>query len=143
MRASSLRIGQLARAVGIGVETVRFYERGGLLPEPPRRASGQRMYPPEAVQRLRFIRRAREPGFALSEIKELLALADDPVRGDAACVAAARREQVKRRIRDLERMRAALGYLVDAARAGDRPVHACPIIESLAGGPAVSRSKRS
>ena len=72
MRA--LTIGQVARQAGVGVETVRFYERQGLLDAPPRRASGYRQYAPEMVARLQFIRRAKELGFALKEIRELLSL---------------------------------------------------------------------
>src|ERR687896_82889 len=80
-----LTIGQVARQSGVGVETVRFYEREGLLPRPSREASsGYRQYSPEAVSRLRFIRRAKELGFTLREIGELLDLRVDPAtnRGD-------------------------------------------------------------
>src|SRR2546426_303226 len=73
-----LTIGQVARQAGIGVETVRFYEREGLLQEPARRESGYRQYSEDVVARLRFIRRAKELGFSLKEIKELLALRVDP-----------------------------------------------------------------
>jgi DNA-binding transcriptional MerR regulator len=69
-----MRIGDLARRAGVGVETVRFYEREGLLQEPPRRGSGYREYPPESVVRLRFIRHAKALGFSLPEIQELLSL---------------------------------------------------------------------
>ena len=74
----SLTIGQLARNGGVGVETVRFYERKGLLAEPDRRPSGYRQYDEDVVDRLRFIRRAKELGFTLNEIKELLSLRIDP-----------------------------------------------------------------
>ena len=70
----SLTIGRLARRVGVGVETLRFYEREGLIAEPPRRPSGYRDYPPETVDRNLFIRRAKELGFTLKEINELLEL---------------------------------------------------------------------
>src|SRR5256885_12029790 len=72
-----LSIGQVARRAGVGVETVRFYEREGLLEEPPRRASGYRQYPEQVVTRIRFIKRAQRLGFSLREIMELLALRVD------------------------------------------------------------------
>ena len=74
-----MTIGAVARRAGVGVETVRFYERQGLLEEPDRRLSGYRQYDEEAVARLRFIRRAKELGFTLREIKELLSLRRDPL----------------------------------------------------------------
>lgn len=70
----SLTIGRLAKEAGVNLETVRFYERRGLLPRPPRSSSGYRMFPAEAARRLRFIRRAQELGFSLKEIRELLSL---------------------------------------------------------------------
>lgn len=73
-----LRTGELARQAGVNVETLRFYERKGLLPAPPRRASGYREYPAEAVGLVRFIRRAKELGFSLREIKELLNIRAGP-----------------------------------------------------------------
>ena len=74
---SELTTGRLAERAGVGVETIRFYERKGLLEEPPRRASGYRQYPEAAVARVRFIRRAKDLGFSLREIDELLALRID------------------------------------------------------------------
>ena len=88
---STLKIGALAEAADVGVETVRFYERKGLLPEPRRAPSGYRQYPTDAVERLRFIRRAQTLGFSLGEIADLLALRVDEV---AAC------ERVEARARD-------------------------------------------
>lgn len=70
-------IGQVARRAGVGVETVCFYEREGLLEEPARRASGYRQYAQDAVTQIRFIKRAQQPGFSLKEIQELLTLRDD------------------------------------------------------------------
>lgn len=74
MDTKSFTIGRLATKAGVNLETVRFYERRGLLPKPPRSTSGYRLFPPEAAQRLRFIRRAQELGFSLKEIWELLSL---------------------------------------------------------------------
>ena len=78
----SLTIGHLAKQAGVNLETVRYYERRGLLPRPPRSASGYRLFPAEAARRLRFIRRAQELGFSLREISELLTLRVDP---DTTC----------------------------------------------------------
>jgi DNA-binding transcriptional MerR regulator len=75
-KSKSLTIGRLAQQVGINLETVRFYERQGLLPKPPRSTSGYRLFPAEAARRLRFIKRAQELGFSLNEIRELLAPAN-------------------------------------------------------------------
>jgi DNA-binding transcriptional MerR regulator len=74
MRMKSLTIGHLARESGVNLETMRYYERRGLLPKPPRSASGYRLFPSDAARRLRFIRRAQELGFSLKEIRELLSL---------------------------------------------------------------------
>jgi len=74
IKPESLTIGRLAREVGVNLETVRFYELWGLLPKPPRNASGYRLFPAEATRRLRFIRRAQELGFFLAEVRELLSL---------------------------------------------------------------------
>ena len=76
-----ITIGAVARRAGVGIDTIRYYEREGLLPEPQRRASGYRDYGPDVVERLRFIRRAKDLGFTLEEIRELLALSTDRERG--------------------------------------------------------------
>src|SRR5215469_14163370 len=102
-----LTIGQLARRAGVGIETVRFYERQGLLAEPARRASGYRQYTEDVVTRLRFIRRAKELGFSLREIAELIALRLDPTKtcGDVRRRAKAKVADIEAKIRDLERMK--------------------------------------
>jgi len=127
-----MTIGQVARQAGVGVETVRFYERQGLLAEPPRRASGYRQYAPEVVARLRFIKRAQELGFALKEIGELLSLRVDP---DMTCGEVKQRAEAKMaamdaKLRDLQRMRAALAQLVAACN-GSGPTSHCPILDAL------------
>jgi MerR family transcriptional regulator, copper efflux regulator len=94
---TSLRIGEVAKQAGVGVETVRFYEREGLLDEPDRRASGYRQYDEEAVAVLRFIRRAKELGFTLKEIKSLLNL-----RLDTSATRADVREQASEKVADIE-----------------------------------------
>ncbi len=87
-----LTIGQVAKRSGIGLETVRFYERKGLVEEPPRTVSGYRQYPEDVVSRIRFIRRAKELGFKLSEISELLSLRVDP---DTTCADVKKRTELK------------------------------------------------
>ena len=127
-----LTIGKVARLVGIGVETIRFYEREGLIEEPPRRESGYRQYPEETVHRLRFIRRAKELGFTLKEIKELLALRIEP---ETTCEDIRRRAEAKigdieEKICTLNKMKGALKKLTLACK-GRGPVSACPILEAM------------
>ncbi len=129
-----LTIGRLACRAGVGIETIRFYERKGLLDQPPRSPAGYRQYPPEAVQRLMFIRRAKELGFTLGEIGELLALGSNPgtTCADVRQRAARKRDDIDRRIRDLGKMRLALDMLL-ASCPGDAPSDQCPILQALAG----------
>ena len=131
-REKPLTIGNVARLAGVGVETVRFYEREGLLAEPERRQSGYRQYGDEVVQRLRFIRRAKELGFSLAEIRDLLSLRDDPqaTAGDVRGRAEAKIAEIEAKVRDLQRMKKALLTLTDAC-SGHGPVGTCPIIEAL------------
>src|SRR5262245_29194070 len=112
----ALTSGQLAKQAGVGVETLRFYEREGLLVKPARTASGYRQYPANAVKRVQFIRRAQLLGFLLKDIKELLALRDDPDDGSQAVreLAVAKLADIEERIKDLETMRAELTRLVAA-----------------------------
>jgi MerR family transcriptional regulator, copper efflux regulator len=127
-------IGEVARRADVGVETIRFYERQGLVPEPPRTPAGYRQYAEETVSRLRFIQRAKQLGFSLREIEELLSLrvrADASVAGVKARSAAKIRE-IDGRIRDLERMRKSLASLVKAC-SGSGGAEECPILDALAG----------
>jgi len=127
-----LTIGKVARAAGVNVETVRYYQRSGLVPEPPRPAGSVRRYSEETVARLRFIKRAQELGFTLAEIRRLLALSDPQSCGKARALAAEKLLLVRARIADLERMRAVLAGLIERCDAVRGRV-ACPIIETLAG----------
>lgn len=124
-------IGQLAQAAGVHIETVRYYQRRGLLDEPARPHQGHRRYSIAALRRLRFIKRAQALGFTLAEIGDLLAL-------DAACICAQTRELAARKLMliddklaDLVAMRKVLGGLVLQCDAGDGGA-ACPIIEAFA-----------
>ena len=134
LAARPLTIGQVARLAGVGVETVRFYEREGLLPRPARKPSGYRQYPEEAVARLHFIRRAKALGFTLKEVAELLALRLDPSADRAAVKGrtAAKVEDIDRKIEDLRRMRQALVKLADAC-SGRGHLSGCPILGALDG----------
>ena len=127
----ALTIGRLAREAGVHLETIRYYQRRGLLSEPKRPAGGVRRYGGDAIARLGFIRRAQEVGFTLDEVKALLVLGETPNCRSARSLAAKKLELVESRIRDLERMRRALKGLVDQCDAGSE--RRCPIIESLSG----------
>lgn len=129
---TSLRSGELARRANVNVETLRFYERQGLLPKPPQRASGYRAYPLEAVGLVRFVKRAQALGFSLREIKELLALREVPraTCGDVVVLARRKVEEIDAKISDLRAMRAALTDLLKGCT-GTAPITRCPIIESL------------
>lgn len=130
----NLRTGELAKRAGVNVETLRFYEREGLMPEPPRRMSGYREYPPESVQRIRFIKRVQELGFSLREVRELLALRVE--RGttcaDVRLKAQEKAREVRQKITDLKAIEWALENLT-ATCSGDGPLTECPILESLDG----------
>lgn len=125
-----MTIGRLAQAAGVHVETVRYYQRRGLVEAPRRPPGGVRRYGDLAVARLRFIRRAQEIGFTLEEIRQLLRLDRTPGCRDARTLAAAKLAAVQARIADLSRVRATLRRLVSQCDAGS--ARSCPIIDSLA-----------
>lgn len=126
-----LTIGKLANAAASDIETIRYYERRGLMPEPPRGFNGYRRYPASAVERLHFIQRAKTLGFTLAEIAELLALQDtDADRSEVKALTQRKLTDLDSRIRDLQRMRTALADL-EAHCSGHGPAHGCPIIEAL------------
>jgi len=127
-----MTIGQVARQTGVGVETVRFYEKQALLPVPDRNSSGYRIYSPAAVERLLFIRHAKAIGFSLTEIRELLFLRVDD---EASCleikeIAVDKVRDIDHRISALTRMREALTELARTCRKG-RSAAECRILESL------------
>ncbi len=127
-----LTIGRVARAAGVAIDTIRYYEREGLLPAPARRLSGYRDYTPDAVARLRFIRRAKALGFTLPEIRELLALSTDRERGVRGVRqrAETRLVEIERRIRELKRVQRGLKNLIDACPGHGAP-ESCPILTAL------------
>jgi len=127
---ATLTTGALARAAGVHVETLRYYERRGLLPEPPRRPSGYREYPEAAVGLVRFIRRAQGLGFTLAEIEELLGLRDLADCTAVRRLAEAKLADIEKKLRDLKRLRRVLRGLT-AQCADEGRVGHCPIVESL------------
>ena len=127
-----LRIGEVAGKAGVNLETIRYYERQGLLPKPSRLSSGYRAFSSDAVRRIRFIKRAQQLGFSLKEIQQLLALRINPRGrcGDVRLRTEAKIADMDQKIRSLQAMKQTLERLA-AACAGARPVSDCPILESL------------
>src|SRR5919106_3198304 len=128
----ALTIGQLATRAGVNIQTVRYYERRGLMPRPAGTRAGYRQYRPEAADRLRFIRRAQDLGFSLEEIAELLALR---VKHASACATVEARARAKiaiveRKIGELQRMRRTLERLAAACEQREATGE-CPILEAL------------
>lgn len=132
LTVQTLSTGKLAQAANVNVETLRYYERRGLLPEPPRRDSGYRAYPPESVDRLRFIKGAQALGFTLEEIQELLELRVDEhaTSGEVRSRAQDKVAQISEKIRALEEMRDALSHLIEQC-SGEGPMSDCPILEAM------------
>ena len=126
-----LQRAELARRTGANLETVRYYEKVGLLPPPPRTASGYRSYDDTHEQRLGFVLRARELGFSLDEIRALLRLADEREQpcAEASLLAVTHLADVRAKIADLKRMERVLKDVV--AQCGDGTRHDCPLIETL------------
>lgn len=129
-----LTIGLVARRSGVGVETVRFYEREGLLAKPARTISGYRQFDEQVIARLRFIQRAKELGFTLNEIKELLSLRIDPSTtcADVKLRAETKIADVEAKIESLKRIRRALVKLTKAC-SGRGTTNECPILDALDG----------
>ncbi len=130
---NGLTIGSVAQQAGVNIETLRYYERKGVVPKPPRTSSNYRLYSEDTVRRVRFVKRAQELGFSLREIKELLALR--ATRG-AKCQDVRRQalhkiEEIDEKMRTLEAMKGVLRKLVKECASTRAPVSACPILESL------------
>ena len=134
-------IAGVAEAAAVGVETIRYYERRGLIAQPAQKLGAYRRYDRNHVARIRFIRRAQELGFSLSEIEGLLALQDGTPRGYVRAIAATRLEEIRLRIQDLQRMERTLADLIEHCRHGGRTK--CPIIEAIASGAAASAGNRT
>ena len=130
---STLTIGRLARAAGVNVETIRYYQRRGLLRTPRRPPGGVRVYPADSLEQLHFIKRAQQLGFSLRDIRELLALGSGRC-GESRRLAEAHLQSIEQRLHDLRRMRASLSRLIRRCQQGREPV--CPIAAPLASPPA-------
>ena len=129
-----MRIGHLAGKAGVAVDTVRYYERQGLLPEPARRPSGYRDYGDDELRQLRFVRRCKALGFSLDETRELLRLNADPAadRADVRALAERRLADVDAKLRELRAFRESLAAL-SASCSGHGPLEGCPIIHRVLG----------
>jgi MerR family mercuric resistance operon transcriptional regulator len=128
---ADLTIGRVAAAAGVNVETIRYYQRRGLMPEPDRPSRGQRRYAADAVRRLRFIKRAQVLGFTLEEIVSLLKLDETHACAETRELAALKLQGIDRRLADLKAMRKALTLLLRECEMG-AATGACPIIGALA-----------
>ena len=128
----SFAIGVLSGLSGVNIETIRYYERVGLLPKPTRSASGYRLYRSSDTDRLRFIRRSRDLGFSLDEVRHLLDLADQRSRSCRRVhdIAAKHLREIRAKIADLRRMERVLATMVETCARGTMPT--CPLLETLA-----------
>ena len=131
MTGAGITIGDVAEAAGVGVETIRYYERRGLVPQPGKSAGSYRRYGAGHVDRIRFIKRAQALGFSLEEVATLLELEDGTDRRSIRRIAGARLEETRRRIADLQRIERVLGHLLHDCEAHAK-AHRCPIIAAIA-----------
>jgi DNA-binding transcriptional MerR regulator len=125
--------GELARHGGVNRETIRYYERNALLPNPARSESGYCLFDDDTIMRIRFIKRAQAVGFSLDEIKMLLSLkyADDATCGDVRVLAEERLADIEHKIQLLTTMKHTLVALLTDCPGGDRPISECPILETF------------
>jgi len=130
MTQTDITIGDVAEAAGVGVETVRYYERRGLISQPARAMGGYRRYGGGHVHRIRFIKRAQDLGFTLEEIESLLKLEDGTDRRSIRRIASARLEETRRRIADLQRIERALSHLLHECETHAKSPR-CPIIAAI------------
>jgi Hg(II)-responsive transcriptional regulator len=132
VQGQRLRIGEVASKAAVNIQTLRYYERRGLLEAPERTASGYREYPSETVRLIRFIKRAQDLGFTLKEIEELIALRDarGRKRSEVRALAEAKMSDIDKKLAQLQAMRSALYGMVESCACRDgRPT--CPILEAL------------
>ncbi len=132
-KKDNLTIGELAAFAGVGVETIRFYQRKGLVPEPPRRDGAIRRYGSADVERLRFVKSAQSLGFSLAEVGELLRLEDGAHCKEASALAESKLADIHQKLAELSRMEEALSGLVQACHLGQGKV-SCPLIAAFQGG---------
>ena len=127
-----LTIGRLAKAVGVNVETIRYYQRRGLIVEPHKPPGGHRRYSPRVIEQVEFIRRAQQLGFSLDECKRLLDLADGTHCREARLIAEKKHELIEIQIARLEKMRSELSVLITACKE-NRNRKGCPLVDALKG----------
>jgi len=128
--SEQLTIGRLAKAAGVNIETIRYYQRRGLVEEPAKPLGGYRRYLPAAAARVRFIKRAQQLGFTLDEVAALLLLQDGQSCRETRTLAERKLDMIEERIADLTRMRRLLRGLIAECAGGQRP-RSCPIIATL------------
>ncbi|MGH6641594.1 MerR family transcriptional regulator [Hypericibacter sp.] len=130
-RGPTLTIGGLSKCTGVNIETIRFYERVGILPKPPRSAGGHRIYSQNQLMRVGFVRRSRELGFSLDEVRALLRLVDGGryTCAEVKAIALDHLADVRRKIADLQRLEQTLADVAGKCRGGKVPD--CPVIEAL------------
>ena len=133
MNSVKYSIGQLAKESGCKVETVHYYEKIGLMPEPPRTEGGHRVFALSHVKRLNFIRRSRELGFKIEQIKDLLKFIDEPNHycGEVRAIAMLQARAVQEKIDDLQRLQLALNEMVIKCKGSNNSIDDCPIVDAL------------
>lgn len=126
-----ISIGEVAKRTELGVETIRFYEREGLIEEPPRKVSGYRQYPEDVIDRIRFIRRAKDLGFSLKEIRELLELLknNQATEQEVKKIAEAKVKELTQKASEIETMKATLESVI--AKCGNGPAASCALYQYL------------
>ena len=130
---TSYSIGELARHTNCKVETVHYYEKRGLMPEPPRSDGGHRIYAFIHVKRLNFIRRSRELGFSLQQIEELLKFIDEPDHycGEVKAMTMLKAREIQQKIDDLQKLKRALNKMVNKCKGSRYSIDNCPIVDAL------------
>ena len=133
MKSTTLSIGQLASKTNCKVETVHYYEKTGLMPEPERTEGGHRIYQLPHLKRLNFIRRSRELGFSIEQIKGLLVFIDEPNHycGEVKAMAMQHARDIQQKIKDLQRLNDGLNEMVGRCSGSQFSIDDCPIIEAL------------
>lgn len=133
MTSVQFSIGQIAKQTKCKVETVHYYEKIGLMPEPPRTQGGHRIYTLSHVKRLHFVRRCRELGFSIEQIKELLKFIDEPNHycGEVKAMAMLHAKEVQQKIDDLNRLKLALNDMIYQCKGTNYSIKDCPIIDAL------------
>ena len=131
-RSGDFTIGSLSRRTAVNIETIRYYERAGLMPAPPRTSGGHRLYGSDHERRLKFIRRSRELGFSVDEVRALLGLVDGGYTcGEVQALTLKHLAEVRKKVADLQRLEATLADISSRCEGGKLPD--CPVVEALLG----------